>query len=81
MGGRSRRRASEYSRAGCALYNTGHHLHTTAFHSSVGDNLWGYTLALDALGIPTSISNRYHLELDRLGQGLKEDKGGSIISE
>lgn len=80
MGGRAHRRASEYSRAGCALYNTGHHLYTSAF-CSVGDNLWVYTLALDALGIPTSISNRYHLKLDHLGQGLKEDKGGSMISE
>lgn len=81
MGGRARRRASEYSCAGCALYNTGHHLHTSAFCSSVGHNLWVCTLALDVLGIPTSISNRYHLKLDRLGQGLKEDKGGSMTFE
>lgn len=67
MGGRARGGATEYSCAGCALYNSGHHFHSSAFWSSAVCNLWGCTLALDALGIPTSISNRYHLKSDHLG--------------
>ena len=67
MGGRARGGAIEYSCAGCALYNSGHHFHSSAFWSSTVCNLWGCTLALDALGIPTSISNRYHLKSDHLG--------------